>query len=425
MSYSPLSCLTDDLEAVFSHFYTRMLSNRDFSQFFDSPAQIDALIHKQRSYFLTSLTLPEGQLRDIYVTLGEIHYDMKLPFIDFLAALTILEEQILAVAARKEEPEIIIEAAFSFFRKVRGFVAKGYLNRMLAVDLRDIDLYLDNVHRSAKMDTSFATERILWLRQLLFAIQVERRTEAPPMEFSPETARSIDSAVAKDSELRTYIDETLARIRIEASNVFYFLESKNYEEVLSLYRELTNIYKLILMLTNVVIVASSSSVIDALNRDPLTGLLTRASLSAIIGRELSIAASSDYPLSLIVCDIDHFKSINDTYGHNGGDQVLRQVASLIKAGIRATDFAFRYGGEEFLLVLRGASEKVCLQLAEHLRKTILQEPFNYGQETIRVTCSFGIATFRPPFPETFGEMFMIADDKLYLAKRNGRNQVCA
>lgn len=424
MSYTSLSCLNNDLETAFSHFYSRMLTNKDFANFFRDQKQIEALIHKQRAYFLTSLSLPEARLKELYISLGELHYDMKLPFIDFLAAMTILEEQILSIAARKENHADVIDATFRFFRTVRGYIAKGYLNRMLAVDLRDIDLYLDNVQRSARLDTSFATERFRWLRQLLLAIQLEKRSEAPPMDLPIETIQSIDKVVEGDSTLRTYIDETLERIKIEATNVFYFLEKQNYEEVLSLYRELTNIYKLILMLTNVVLVASSSTVIDELNRDPLTGLLTRASLPEIFQRECTTAASSNYPLSLIACDIDHFKSINDTYGHNGGDKVLTQVATTISATIRATDFSFRYGGEEFLLVLRGASQKVCHQQAELLRRTIEQQSCQFEGNTINITCSFGIATFHPPFPSTFQEMFQVADDKLYQAKNNGRNQVC-
>lgn len=423
MTLSILSCIANDLDTVFEQFYRRMLSNDDFAHFFSSKSQVEELIEKQKAYFILSLSKPFDELREVYIALGQMHYDIKLPFVDFSAAMTILEEYILGIASRKPDSEKVIEAAFSFFRMIRGFTAKGYLNRMLATDSADIDLYIENVQRSTEVDTSFATERLLWLRQLLYAIQIEDRAAAPPMQLPPAIMQSIKDTIAKDTALMRYIKDTLSRIEIDATNVFYFLEKQSYEEVLSLYRELMNIYKLSLMLTNVITIASSNTLITTLNRDALTGLLTRSSLSAIIASELAIAATSNYPISLVVCDIDHFKNINDTYGHNCGDEVLKGFATILKKSVRSTDFAFRYGGEEFLLVLRGASEEISANLAEYVRKEIEDTVFTLEGKPVTVTASFGVATFRSPFSESFGEMFKLADGKLYQSKRDGRNRI--
>lgn len=422
MDLQILGCLVGNLDDVFEDFYQRMLSNQDFAVFFRDDAQVRNLIGKQKQYFIRSLTSTREELRKTYIILGEYHYDLKLPFVDFSAAMTMMEERILSISAEKPAPQLVIEAVFNFFRLVRGFTAQGYLNRMLETDTRDIDLYLENVRKSTEVDIQFATERILWLQQLLHAIKTEDRGAAPPLALPPQILSSINEAVEDDAALQHYITETLSRIEIDAANVFYFIEKQSYEEVLSLYRELTNIYKLSLMLTNVITIASSNSLIGSLARDGLTGLLTRTSLETIIGRELTIASSSGYAISLIVLDIDYFKSINDNYGHNAGDEVLRKVAKIIQESIRATDFAFRYGGEEFLVVLKGASEKICFNQAEHIRREIAKTTFTFAGTSVAVTASFGIATFLPPFLRSFSGMFKDADEKLYQSKYAGRNR---
>ncbi len=423
MRFAILRCIENDLEQIFGRFYQKMLSNKDFAVFFESGTKIEELIEKQKSYFSHSLSLTDDELQKMFVELGQHHYDLRMPYVDFSAALTILEENILFIAAQKPEADELIEAVFAFFRLIRGFTAKGFLNRMLANDADDIDLYLAHVARSTEIDTYFVTEQILWLRQLLHAIQTEDRSAVPSLQLPTDLKTSIEHAAGRDDALLRYIDDTIARIEIDATNAFYFIEKQSYEEVLSLYRELMNMYKLSLMLTNVVTIASSNSLICNLSRDALTGLLTRTSLTSIISRELAIASSSNYPVSLIVLDIDHFKRINDNHGHNAGDEVLSKVADILHESIRATDFAFRYGGEEFLLVLKGASEKICAAQAETMRREIERTVFCFDDHEVTVTASFGIATFRRPFNSSFADMFKLADDRLYHSKRNGRNRI--
>ncbi len=418
-----LKAIEHDLDQIFDRFYNEMLANKDFSIFFQDEEQIESLITRQKLYFIKSLSMKEEQLKDVYTPLGEMHYDMKLPYVDFSAGVTIMEEGILRVISRHDNSENMLDAAFHFFKLIRGFTAKGYLNRMLDDDSRDIDLYLENVRRSAEIDTLFATERIIWLKNLIFAIKIENRAAAPPLQLPKEVVDSIKSMIHDDPALLHYISEVVSRLEINASNVFYFIENRSYEEVLTLYRELMSLYKLCLMITNVMTIAASSSVISALNKDALTGLLTRSSLDAIIDREIAIAIASDYPLSFIMMDLDHFKDINDTYGHHAGDEVLQTVSEIAHKTIRSTDFAFRIGGEEFLFILKGASERVTASQAELIRQKIEKQQFFYDTITYSVTASFGVTTFQRPFTLSFASMLKETDRKLYLSKRNGRNQV--
>ncbi|WP_366142618.1 GGDEF domain-containing protein [Acetobacter orientalis] len=156
--------------------------------------------------------------------------------------------------------------------------------------------------------------------------------------------------------------------------------------------------------------------------DPLTSLLNRRFLPTILSREVSAASHDQSALSIVMLDIDHFKNINDTYGHPGGDRVLKQVAERIQNTVRPSDFLFRYGGEEFLIILTEIDGLAALKIAERLRETIENVPFIMPDETqLTVTASLGVANYDGhPDPDV---LISNADRALYKAKQNGRNQV--
>ncbi|THB81720.1 MAG: GGDEF domain-containing protein [Desulfobacteraceae bacterium] len=423
MTFEILNILEPVLDSVFEKFYQSMLSNRDFAVFFKDDDHIRSLIEKQKMHFLDSLNDSEEELKARYSRLGEIHYNLRLPYVDFFAAMGMLEEGLLLSIASHHDSKDLMRTAFKFFRLIRAYTAKGYLNKTLEADSADIDRYLENVHRSSEIDTQFATERIIWLKNLTFAIQIENRAAAPSFQLPTQVMDSIQSYAPEDPDLVRYINDTIARIEINAANVFYFLEKKNYEEVLTLYRELMQIYKLSLMLTNVITIAASSAIISSLSKDDLTGMLGRNSLNDIIEREFSLATASGYEISLIMMDLDHFKNVNDTYGHAAGDEVLKTTSKFVHDNIRATDFSFRMGGEEFLIILKGASLKVASRQAELIRKEIEEHAFKYDGKTFRITASFGVSTYFSPFQMGLQSMLKQVDLKLYESKRNGRNRV--
>jgi diguanylate cyclase (GGDEF)-like protein/PAS domain S-box-containing protein len=157
-------------------------------------------------------------------------------------------------------------------------------------------------------------------------------------------------------------------------------------------------------------------------RDPLTGLYNRRYLDESISRELFRAERNDYPISVVMCDIDHFKTINDTYGHFAGDEVLRVFSDLLKHHSRSGDIVCRYGGEEFILVLPGMEEKSAYERAEQLRSAFANIAMPFNDTVVRATASFGVATFN--HDEQSGEQLIAAADKaLYMAKHEGRNKV--
>lgn len=156
--------------------------------------------------------------------------------------------------------------------------------------------------------------------------------------------------------------------------------------------------------------------------DALTGLYNRRYLEETLGRELILAARHGHPVSVIMCDLDHFKAINDRYGHLGGDEVLRTFGDLLQRQIRGSDISCRYGGEEFLLVLPQMPLEYAIERAEQLRIAIAAAPVTYGASPIAVTGSFGVAAF-PRDGQTADELIAAADCALYAAKAAGRNRV--
>lgn len=159
--------------------------------------------------------------------------------------------------------------------------------------------------------------------------------------------------------------------------------------------------------------------------DPLTQLLNRRALTERITAEMERALRYDSSMALLMIDLDHFKTVNDTYGHLVGDDVLRDVAALLTATIRTTDMVARYGGEEFLVLLPETDDAGAEAFAERIREAIERHKFGgrIDQPALRLTTSVGVATFPAARIESVEDLFARADAALYRAKADGRNRV--
>jgi diguanylate cyclase (GGDEF)-like protein len=155
--------------------------------------------------------------------------------------------------------------------------------------------------------------------------------------------------------------------------------------------------------------------------DQLTGMLNRNALRSRLNELTQQARLTGEPVGVIIGDLDHFKSINDTMGHAVGDVVLREVAYLLRKQLRAFDLAYRLGGEEFLVLLPGAELDAAAELAARLRATVAD---NTVAGDVNVTISLGVAASRHSEPFAYDAVFAEADGALYAAKRDGGDQVC-
>ncbi|ACX52901.1 diguanylate cyclase [Ammonifex degensii KC4] len=161
---------------------------------------------------------------------------------------------------------------------------------------------------------------------------------------------------------------------------------------------------------------------DRVERDPLTGLYNRLALYPILSQMLKKSQEEESPLVVAMLDLDNFKTVNDEYGHHAGDEVLRAAAGIIKKNLRSGDKVFRYGGEEFLIVLPNTSLDKAVVALERIRGQIAANLFIPGTET-SITASIGAAGYTGKGSVSPDDLILQADKALYRAKREGKNKV--
>lgn len=252
--------------------------------------------------------------------------------------------------------------------------------------------------------------------------------ETFPVEIACRSARPGDSEM-----LLCVICDTTEREPAEALKAL----SKSYEELKVDYEEIKAAYEELANATYDSLVDMNNLVISKLQEemarkraelmsttDYLTGVLNRRAFENQLRAEVNRAQREGQPLGIILCDIDDFKLINDTYGHQIGDMVLKKIAALLVQKRRSYDFIGRYGGEEFIICLPGANGGEVFKIAERLRAAVQEFPIPLpGFHHVNVSASFGVAVLNPNENESLESLIQRADEALYRAKAEGKNCV--
>ncbi|HUA19918.1 MAG TPA: diguanylate cyclase [Bryobacteraceae bacterium] len=171
------------------------------------------------------------------------------------------------------------------------------------------------------------------------------------------------------------------------------------------------------------LLAAREALREQATRDALTHLWNRRHILEILERELARSQRENCPVGVIVVDLDHFKTVNDTHGHLAGDAVLQEAARRMQNGVRQYDSIGRYGGEEFLILLPGCDEVNCVAQADRLRRLIAEREMQVHDHALSLTASFGVTSALPGLSWTSESLIRRADEALYLAKKSGRNRV--
>jgi len=166
------------------------------------------------------------------------------------------------------------------------------------------------------------------------------------------------------------------------------------------------------------------SLSDLLRTDNLTGLFNQRHLIQTLELEIERCQRSGDTMAIIMFDLDHFKQVNDTWGHEAGNQVLIKVGEIVQQQIRKLDIGCRYGGEEFVIVLPNTGMLEAVSVAERIRVAIEDSKIKVDEGVIQPTSSFGVDIYNPEKPGTPEQLIHQADGFLYQAKESGRNQVC-
>lgn len=173
------------------------------------------------------------------------------------------------------------------------------------------------------------------------------------------------------------------------------------------------------------LVAAREELREQATKDFLTRIWNRSSILDVLERELSRGTREQRPVGVVLADLDHFKLVNDTYGHFAGDAVLREFSRRMTTSIRPYDAIGRYGGEEFLIVLPGCDVSCTASQAERMRSALDSEPMAINEENRLVTCSYGATAWLPGLAANTEALIRVADRALYMAKNQGRNRVVA
>ncbi len=224
-------------------------------------------------------------------------------------------------------------------------------------------------------------------------------------------------------ELSKYFDAS----EVQVANILD-LHTRTLREIMGVRRDSDNIQWIYIdrateFLAQVLIVfdALLLKLRENVERDALTGLGNRVALIRYLPQVLSEAEASRKPFTVAMVDLDDFKEINDLYGHETGDQVLRRVAGMLRGCVRDRDMVVRYGGEEFIVVLADSDREKATIPLERIRARLAETHF--GEAEIRLTASIGAAEFPADRPQNAEELIRFADRAMYAAKRMGKNQI--
>jgi diguanylate cyclase (GGDEF)-like protein len=260
-----------------------------------------------------------------------------------------------------------------------------------------------------QLQTSLEPQRILGLffREIqrlvpLDALNYEHQPSDLRLQFGARGHHSISYSLSHEGE-------QLGELVFRRNQRFSEQEQGNLESLLS---------TLLFPMRNALLYRAATQ--SAL-RDPLTDTGNRIAMDQTLEREIEMSRRHSQPLSLLMLDIDHFKQINDTYGHSAGDEVLKAVAASIKNQLRNVDMVFRFGGEEFLILLSNTSREAAAMIGERLRFAAQAQDYEAEGKMIELTVSIGCSTLLPG--ESAESLLRRADSALYVAKREGRNRL--
>ena len=414
-----------------THFYTAMLQHREAAQFL-SHDEVKTRLSKSMESWISNLynshDTPDIQSVIAHQNkIGEIHARISIPVHLVLRGARLLKQQLIGIL-RAELPEHQKEAAASFCATLID----------LAMEIMS-HAYSDSHNRHSRAEESYRLFSVAqnmvgekekqraallnWENQLMFDIAMNTAVDKLPrinasefgLWFRHKGAHGFEGAaetgVVLDTMLR--IDDVL--LPLFALRQGDDARQNNMQLLRDLHEQAKSIaYHLDLLF-------DQNNELES-GRDVLTRLLNRKYLSVVLNRQISYARTSNHAFAVLSLDLDHFKHINDTHGHEAGDLVLQQFASLMLNRSRAGDYLFRMGGEEFLMVLVDVNEKSAARAADNIRAAVAAESFRLPQDVnLQVTASIGLALFNG-HPD-YQQLLRRSDAALYQAKHNGRNQV--
>lgn len=425
------SVVTANADKLVSVFYGTFLHHAEGALFLNHTVVHERLSHSLRNWLLTLLKLDDVEtetFQETQIQTGGVHARIGLPVHLMLEGGSLIKVEIAKILSELAEADardkmaalIVLEEVIDYsMRLMSASYVTSTKNRA----------HEDEAFRLFALGQDITTEResqravlLEWCQSLLFDLATGKDVAAlEPLAHSPFGLWVRHRAVlmfGKSSilqNIRTLMERT-------DNEILPAIERAKQAGTGELVKHIGQLQGVIDEIKYLLADLFQSATELESGRDPLTRVLNRKFLPSVLGREIGLAKKNRLPLSIIMLDVDHFKAVNDRYGHSAGDAVLRQVAEGLMDLVRPSDFVFRYGGEEFLILLVETDCAEAIQVAERLRKHFEIRRITLPDETdLRITVSAGVATYEGhPDYEYFIDA---ADAALLRAKQAGRNRV--
>lgn len=413
-----------DAEQLVEMFYSTFLTHDEASAYLSHAVVNTRLRHSLRQWLLdlvrTDFRNDLSEFEQRQIKIGEVHARLKVPNDIVMEGMTLLRTQIARQvaalgldAAQTAETIIFLGEAIDYAMR---FMTAAYVSDTRNRAQTDEAFRLFSLGQDVNLERETQRAALMeWSQSMLFSLlgdnleQTRSLLAASPFGL---WARHRASVLFQGSPILARIEHLVCKVDEETIPAITRKEQTAISELQQRVDEikylLNDLFQAAANLEN--------------GRDPLTRTLNRRFLPSILAKEISLAQNSQSPLALLMVDIDHFKVINDTYGHSAGDRVLSAVADHLLSVVRGCDYVFRYGGEEFLIVLVEASPNETRLIAERIREGIAaQRPSVSDTVAVDVTVSIGAANFEG-HPD-YQYLIDRADKALYRAKQEGRNRV--
>ena len=369
--------------------------------------------------FEHSFELPYDEVQRSYEKLAHDSYKEGVPYSLYSEQISFFAKELLNQAVGMPDDIAIVHAINSMRELVINASAKAYLFELLN---DDIPMITNQLNEYVAID--YINAHLHWMKRLIF--DIEKKQLHATVELDPQRCQfgmwlaTGEIANYFSSKEVASIHKVHRMIHNSGKSLYGHLKEQKFHEVLLdyLFLSRTSISLVSRLNTKITHQVLSAQV----ETDVLTQVKNRSTLEVTLSNHLRSYKTEGLVFSIAMIDIDFFKSINDRFGHQSGDEVLIKIAKILKKSLRSSDMIYRYGGEEFLVLFPDTDLEKVVHIAEKLRQNIENTPFSMLEKGEKLTVSIGVAAANEEI-ETVAQLIKKADERLYAAKHQGRNKV--
>ncbi len=418
--------------AIAHAFYTEMLSGVESAPFLSSQ-MVDERLHASMARWISSLFAPRTesdveQFLEWQAKIGHVHARINIPVRLFNNGMRLLKREIsrhlLATGMERDQLAAALIATFELMDMVSEALNHSYMTDVVSLERDAQSLRMQSLNNNLAIECERMRSALFdWQRKTLITLyqHAQGKSVVPVRIEQSDFGLWLTHKGTLLFEGNPIVDDLNDQLHAISAQLNRCLQRDKCEgddfgdAVHELNERVTRAGWLLGTVAEQTISMENS-------RDPLTRLLNRRYMPVVMQRETEVSLKHDLKFAVLFVDVDHFKKINDQFGHDAGDQVLRHVAEEMSSVVRSGDFLFRYGGEEFLVVLSDTQPDLALQVAERLRVNLSKAPYRLNDgRAIDITVSIGLA-MHEGHPD-YWQVIRRADAALYKAKSEGRNRV--